>query len=398
MKSTKINGPINVARLEGDINGIHKTLYTFMDIHMELGHQTKCNDPFADEFHQYLMRTVYQNKDISYDFFLEIHPEDIIENLSTKKEKYILDLRKFFKQEFQFDFQKDKVLKSKTCPNLRFHYIDIRESMDYMLTHFIFELSNYIDGIMKTQDFTMGDYYFISEQIKNIYEKIAFLESVIFPNGQNGGKHIFTSKTSSTDINNTIKSFIKKIREMYVHIDTKNMMNDIFNKIMENDFETLSITFPPIQTILEEFYGLLHTPQNKKLMDNYITYGIPQDEMIQKCIELKKIYDNIFNKIIVLYVHIMDFFFMRRFLDKNYIQHGITYTGLMHSCTYLHILVRYFNFKVTHVAYCDEKDITKLNEYISNKDNNMGAPFEFMFWPNKFIQCSNLKDFPNKLT
>lgn len=43
----KINGPINVVRMEGEINNIHKVIYLFMDDHLDINKQTSCrgNDP-----------------------------------------------------------------------------------------------------------------------------------------------------------------------------------------------------------------------------------------------------------------------------------------------------------------------------------------------------------------
>ena len=40
---THINGPVNVARLEGKVNGVNKVLYMFMDIHYDLHRESKCN-------------------------------------------------------------------------------------------------------------------------------------------------------------------------------------------------------------------------------------------------------------------------------------------------------------------------------------------------------------------
>jgi hypothetical protein len=41
-KSTiKINGPLNVVRLEGKINKIKKVIYVFLDIHIDVNNHTK---------------------------------------------------------------------------------------------------------------------------------------------------------------------------------------------------------------------------------------------------------------------------------------------------------------------------------------------------------------------
>ena len=44
MQSININGPVNVVRLEGNINDISKVIYFMFDFHNNVNNQTKCND------------------------------------------------------------------------------------------------------------------------------------------------------------------------------------------------------------------------------------------------------------------------------------------------------------------------------------------------------------------
>jgi hypothetical protein len=41
---SRINGPHNVVRLEGIVNGHNKVLYLFFDVHLDIFQQTKCED------------------------------------------------------------------------------------------------------------------------------------------------------------------------------------------------------------------------------------------------------------------------------------------------------------------------------------------------------------------
>lgn len=67
----KINGPINVVRMEGIINDTKKVIYLFMDRHADIDKQTDCNDPdnsinIAEYFNQSFLKL---DKDKTYDFF-----------------------------------------------------------------------------------------------------------------------------------------------------------------------------------------------------------------------------------------------------------------------------------------------------------------------------------------
>ena len=54
--SKTINGPINVVRLEGEINKIKKVLYVFMDVHINIKSQTKCEDQMSDDVTAYIKK------------------------------------------------------------------------------------------------------------------------------------------------------------------------------------------------------------------------------------------------------------------------------------------------------------------------------------------------------
>ena len=71
LHTRQINGPINVVRMEGTINGIKKTIYVFMDRHDHLQEQLECNNVFAKDINQYFAETFIKLNDSGkmYDFF-----------------------------------------------------------------------------------------------------------------------------------------------------------------------------------------------------------------------------------------------------------------------------------------------------------------------------------------
>jgi hypothetical protein len=92
----------------------------------------------------------------------------------------------------------------------------------------------------------------------------------------------------------------------------------------------------------------------------------------------------------------MDIYILRRLLDKNYISTGILYCGMAHSANMINILVKDFNFKITHSS--KNIDIDKINKDIKTKNYKfekelIGLLIDFDM-SKKDIQCSDLSKFP----
>jgi len=78
-KINNVNGPINVVRIEGDVMGIKKHAYLFMDYHMQVYDQTECHQIDSIDLNKYMINefkkasTNPNTKDEIYDLFLEIN-------------------------------------------------------------------------------------------------------------------------------------------------------------------------------------------------------------------------------------------------------------------------------------------------------------------------------------
>ncbi|AGD92752.1 hypothetical protein LBA_00834 [Megavirus lba] len=150
-----INGPINVIRLKGSMNGIKKIIYLFMDQHHPLHIQTECDNVYSDSIQKYFsenFQKLSKTKKI-YDFFLEIRPTEIqnisrgydYPAISNLTEIYIVEVWKLFRKIFEFDDQKNKVSLSKYFTNIRLHYMDVR---DYFKNSNKGNLINLFSGII----------------------------------------------------------------------------------------------------------------------------------------------------------------------------------------------------------------------------------------------------------
>jgi len=97
---------------------------------------------------------------------------------------------------------------------------------------------------------------------------------------------------------------------------------------------------------------------------------------------------------------LMDIFSLRRFLDKSYITNAITYTGSAHSLNYIMILVKYFDFKITHADYYNEMAMTmtldKLNKFIAElPDYSEVEVLNKYLYPPQLQQCIDMSKFPD---
>lgn len=395
MTSTYISGPVNVARIEGEINGIKKTLYAFMDIHVDIETQTKCSDILADNFIQYLIKTVQNNKDTTYDFFMEVPPFVINRNSQKLKQGYIHETVKFFKQEFNFNHIENKILQSKSFPNMRMHYMDIRSNIAPIMYSGITDLYNIIDNTIYILDIHKINN--IRYVIDNLYNSFIILVSSIFPSSQKGGLNIFKIPDSEDEIKQNISKFINKIQNKYDNANIKKIINDIINELIGKQADICANIFKEIYSELDSITKLLHSSK-KRIEDDDIVFTISQKNVVTLNLQQHIKFQDLDMALMKLRVYITDMFFLRRFLDKKYITHGIVYTGLAHSCNYLYFLVKYFGFKVTHASYCVVKDLNILNsDTLNNKYQNL-IDFEFLFFPEVLRQCSNMKTFPNNLS
>nr|QZX43387.2 hypothetical protein [Mimivirus sp.] len=114
-KSRMVSGPVNVIRLQGNVHGINKVIYLFLDYHMELNKQTQCENIFSQDVQKYFANNFYNlNKGSkTYDFFLEIFPTELAETIDTQdivpvdyKDMYIEEVVKLFKKLFRYDPKK----------------------------------------------------------------------------------------------------------------------------------------------------------------------------------------------------------------------------------------------------------------------------------------------------
>lgn len=398
-KSKLVNGPINVVRLEGTIHDIKKVLYIFMDIHTDVSRQTHCNDFGSLELIQYMVQQFGKsNPDKTFDLFTETTISAIKSGDYPYKGRYIDELNKYVRAKYK-GYPHNK--------NVRAHYIDIR---DYLKT--LINLT--INGIYEQIDNTPSN-YFSKSSYDNIISLLDRLKQFVSWTsneftGESDSKSRSASRSrakskSKSELDNPgtieqqrkpIRQIISKLLNKYTHPDLKASLDESIEDIKDS-FAQIYKLIDETKELLDKSFGLLTKQSNTlNLVDYKIfkTYSYSADTI--KILEFKCSLEVLITQLDLAltynFARIVDLFFLRRFLDKNYITNGIVYTGAAHSVSYIYQLVNKFGFDITHAYYTTEPDMNILNKLI--KKTRYNPSIEKIFLPDKFSQCIDMGNFP----
>ena len=390
----KINGPINVVRMEGSINGIKKVIYFFMDKHFEVQNQTDCNDPdnsinIAEYFKNNFIKLKDKNK--TYDFFLEFSPELIAyqsEELyftSDPKMKYIQTVGKFFRESVKYDVEKNKLLS--LFDNVRLHYIDVRSTIQ----NYLYPILQFLDRAIENNNTNI--HKFVAGSIIAIIK----LMEIILQTLKN--KENLPEKINIT----AIKKFDIPLPELLGNADLRKEYFDhlvyLMNKFLHG------YTNQNVKNIIHHYIDIL-VPELEFALEDLINLYNEAKELNFESYQntsIKNKFANEFKKIekylTLRFAILVDLYFLRRFLDKKYITNAVVYTGTAHSVICIYIL-NSIGFKITHCANCSIQDMADLNSAVTNVSN---FPFVesiislleiFLQSPTNPQQCSDLSQFP----
>ena len=385
-KSKYINGPLNVIRLEGKINNINKVLYIFMDLHVEVGNQTKCEEYLSEDVMKYVKSELIKfsedntNNDKHIDFFME-HRLDVTEKMVMDyvyyKDKYIDEMQKFFLQNFRKN--------SKEFKNIRFHYADIRSSK------ILFDYKN-IDDILNNYNCNNYRQNNVTTML-NIYGmNLKYLDEV--RNYLLGKKKTNKKQKYSVD---TPYNKIEDIVNKYNHKEVKTKISALI-EIYITESNKLSKMIIINYNLILKHEGICNKYFNekgyrKKTKDEsgHTSYFFDDNDIT---LDIIRNHDKIYAQHMLVHALLMDIYFLRRFCDKNYITNGIFYGGAAHCAIYINFLIKFFDFKITHTSY-SSIDLEKINKKLSEKLYMVDELNEY-FYPEILLQCSNISKFPEK--
>lgn len=411
MSSNNVSGPINIIKLEGQIFGINKELYVYFDVHLPIQMQTRCMDIFSDTIITFLAKQ-FKNTNKNIDFFLETFPSTL-KYEHTYQTNYLNELRQFMSQAFNYNAKKDKVMPSSLFPKVRLHYIDIR---DYLFWRILWDEYDALWSIFKrlydrvlfvNSNDIYSELKAFNDNLIQFETNIKSIQDLLFNQSKQSQK---TSRqiigTYGEEKSNEIKKsntlgILEKLFELYHHPEVKEEMLEIINNIKPY-FEFVLQNIEEMFQLLEEIKSLIEINQyslnttNEQMGPNYYSfsyYGPDTVTLSKKMNDLYHLMDIINMPCKNVSAMLVDVYFLRRFLDKDYITDAIVYAGAFHAMMHIYILVNKFDFRVTSGSYL-KKGINKTNDIIqkATKPGQIGE----LFMPKELYQCSNISSFPVK--
>lgn len=348
MEKVSINGPYNYFKLT---NG-EKTICLFSDVHNEPNNQTECvnheNSVDIDHFlKEFLINSNKSNKE--YDLFIEYEYMWINNKLGLHdyRDGYFQRVRKLFNKNMDFDLSNNKIIKSSNYNNTRFHYFDFRFNTIPEF-NIIFDLAIRVYPPYDSNAKILEIIYII-DTIKKAYSS--------FKNNIEKKKYKYINKTFNKYSNKKLKEKIKLIYKNHTSKFIDNVL-ELCDEIKDNIDESYTILLDKYTNNKIKFE--LSTEIYKKItfIQNYLLYGF------STCIDL---------------------YFIRRLLDKKYINNVIGYMGGSHVINIIFFLVKYFNFEITECFYnIHNYNIKKINDIFMNESESYNL---YHIFSNSTSQC-----------
>ena len=362
-----VNGPINFFRLKNN----NKDIYLFSDIHKDLNNQTECDEINSINVDKFFLNFFKNNKK-QVDFMLETY-KDYQNNCESQI--YLVKLRKMFNSFYK---------KNPYYENLRIHYLDIR---NYKYLEQIHQNSYYLIDYLKSNNIY---------KFKTINEK---LDTIKFYLNKIMDYYVNNlDKSYDTDKENIFENLLDKIMNKYNNIDNKQKINKFLETNFYKKIKYTNELITNLKTKLNEYSINIENSnkknkyvvcnKNKKDYEKYIyeysfyntkEYYDIKYEINNKCNEIKEQVD-------IIKLTIMDCYFLRRFLDKDYITNNIVYTGFIHTIEYLYFLVKHYDFKIIEMDDKNSYTIKELNNIIKN-NNSIYDVINILLSKQSFKQC-----------
>lgn len=405
--SNNISGPINLVRLEGSIFGIKKVLYLFMDVDAPVNLQTQCMDILNKDISNFLVDSFdsISRGTKQYDFFLDTDPKEFYQKINDYKKNSFGEVHDLLRQSFYVEPDKadNKIAKSNTFPNIRFHYVNLdniyneKAIIDSLYQIFFYDFQNNGPNVSLFSD--VNDMINqLRESKKKIYESLFGSlptdSNNINSNKKNKSKDQKKENNLSSNDQNYSKIF-SKIKNKYNHIEIKNNIDKYLEFEIKKNFEEIFKEIDNFNALLSDITPHLNVRIHDLIFYNkYPYYGLLSNIKNKILIDLQDNLLNLIEKNFLLNSKMESLFFIRRFLDKDYITNAIYYKMIFGSSFILYYLIKNYNFKITNINFLKEDiNLEAFNEIIKKeiKDDNQ---INYYIYPSVMYQCIYVKDFP----
>ena len=351
--------------------------------------QLEC--PISDDYEsididKFLLKFLKLDHKATFDLFCEMHNDElnIKDNnklyIQTFRYKYIMQIRKLFQSKIEINSDEPNI--SKKIKNFRFHFSDIRNS-----------IPNH-DDIFYYYDIRI-DY---DIELHQLFDLLKRTEQLIL-NIINIKKYFVKAKKDKS-----LNSYLYKLLNVYKCPNIQKIVHSIYENYFIKNLDKIIHDSEKMNKDINIFINKIR----KTFIEKTDLLKISNNIIIQ--------FHNIKNLCLTIFIIITDLFFIRRFLDKNYITNGILYTGAAHMNNILYLLVKYFDFELTDSYYYNlpeefkksasmhihsfvlSKTIKKLDSINFNYLHTLDHLFIHRDNNGNFQQCVDLIEFPDNFS
>lgn len=445
----QINGIVNVIRLEGKINAVDKIIYVFMGFNTDIQQQTQCTNIFAKDIKKYFVDS-FQNLHLSaetYDFFLNIQPSSLASTHDRflNRDGYMDEVQKMFRRLFEYDEEQNKVNMPKLFQNIRLHYFDIKPYITLNVNDQLREIFSMIDqlwpgvvinphslsdieGVLnearinilnvyekiyrrfipvhdeKLNDLSsfidkLGVEYFIDpDHLLQVEQLISEIKNDIKPKTYQKFKWIGT--LTDADTNKKMEALIYKLAKLYQNEHIGVEIENIWAGICKFLIDIVRFEIPMLIKEIRTFRGdIIQTAGKNTINSEYPWAAFHNLDLPIKLDHLVKVTDT-YQDVRCKWAYGVDvwfenIYFLRRFLDKDYIRKAIMYGNGAYSNGCVWSLVKYFDFKITHASYSAIPDYDKLMETIKELSFDQTYELWYLLYPPNLQQCADVSKFPD---
>lgn len=409
MNKIYLNGPVNYVKLFNAET--QQTVHIFMDYNEDLEYQHKCDQRDSKDIDKYLYQLLKSTDEVT-DFFLEIMPSVVNEETPyNKNDNYLGEIHKMFIK-LHKELNNNPIIN-----NIRLHCINIADYTFLMSIIYNFvqaknvisthnsanglQIITYLSVVINKLQFIIDtstelqNGTIIKETLSNDLVNLSHNINIQVPNNDINKK--------AEILNNVLKELLYKILIKYENTTNKENIINYFN----SEFIDISTEIiRRIQILKLNIYDMYKKYSNQeikqetyynniKLTDKitklFIGYGINFNEYFCIDVELNSEMIILNNYMKSLMFVMMDCFFIRRILEKGYINKSIVYTNIRSSCMYVWFLIKYSNFKIMDTSYLntDKLDIKNPLQDFENKTkkfNHYSELYKYII-PSKLTQC-----------
>ena len=351
-----LNGPVNFFKLK---NG-DKEVYLFGDRHKNIENQGECDELESFNFDKYL-KYFFKHNTKNIDFMLEIPIKPNYKIDYNYNDIYLDKIRNVFQELYD---------KNPYYKYLKVHYIDIR-FFNNINEPFLYVRD--IQGYINNKG--LYDFQYIINTLEIINKLLNEQINII--------DKYYKDEKSNVDKENIVDVLFNKIITKYNNKENKIKINKFFKvmcyermKYIIDEITKFITDCNKYQKIFDDNKDKIerkHMNSNKELYKQYLLL-----EGFDDTDEYNKIKDDVLitgekieTLILDIGVYIMDCYFLRRLLDKDYIKNSIVYTRAFHNTDYLHFLVKNYDYKIVEYGTINDISSNELEKLIKKTDSWM---------------------------